>query len=251
MCLIAFAWQPGQAIPLRLIGNRDEFYARPTAALARWQDKPEVIGGRDLEAGGTWLAARPGIVAALTNVRDPSLPIPSKAPSRGALVTQALESDDIERWLEALAQGGAARYAGFNLLVATPTMLWHLHRGREQIALNQIAPGVHGLSNADLNTPWPKLLKAREALAAAEKFWPARPIDTLLDTRQAPDDQLPDTGIGVAWERFLSPPFIQGEKYGTRATTWVTLARNGAVEMNERRFGRHGKPLGETALSLS
>ncbi len=142
MCLISFAWQPGTPMPLRLMGNRDEFHARPTAPLGEWQDNPAIVGGRDLEAGGSWLAAkRGGVVAALTNVRDPQLGTPPGAPSRGELVADALQCSDIKAWLTALSQGEAMRYAGFNLLVATPQRLWHLHRSRGRLALTEVAPG--------------------------------------------------------------------------------------------------------------
>ncbi len=119
MCLITFRWSPDSHTPLRLAGNRDEFHARPTAPLSAWSDKA-LLGGRDLEAGGTWLAAnRYGIVAALTNVRDTTLPTPPNAPSRGELVAGVLTSDNPAAWLDTMASHQAERYAGFNLLVAT------------------------------------------------------------------------------------------------------------------------------------
>lgn len=253
MCLMAFAWQPDTAVPLRLAGNRDERHDRPTASLHYWAENPDVLGGRDLEAGGSWLAARRGgRVAALTNVRDPAILTPVNAPSRGELVAQALQCDDIDEWLTRLAEQEAHHYAGFNLLVATPTRLWHLHRGLHDVALTNVPPGVHGLSNAHLNTPWPKLCAVRQALqhSAMEDDWRQATGQALHATHQAPDSRLPDTGIGLTLERTLSAAFIVGEAYGTRATTWLSLDRQGHVEITEQRFGPSGRFEGETTLSL-
>lgn len=257
MCLISFAWQPGTPTPLRLMGNRDEFYARPTAPLGEWQDSPDIIGGRDLEAGGSWLAAkRGGVVAALTNVRDLQLSVPTGAPSRGELVANALQSDDIEGWLTALNEGEALRYAGFNLLVATPQRLWHLHRGRDRLALSEVSPGVHGLSNADLNSPWPKLLQVRDALeqsllpVGTLQTWPSAVQRAMQNPQQAADEALPDTGVGLELERQLSAAFIVGEHYGTRATSWLTMDSHGHIEITEQCFGPLGRFEGETTLAL-
>lgn len=263
MCLITFAWHPGSPTPLRLMGNRDEFHARPTAPLDYWQDCPAIAGGRDLEAGGSWLAARQGgIVAAVTNVRDPRLTTPPGAPSRGALVADALQCDDIESWLTALKQSEALRYAGFNLLVATPQRLWHLHRSRDRLALREVPPGVHGLSNADLNSPWPKLLHVRDALEQSllrdgllqecqTPPWPTAVRRAMQNPDEAAVEALPDTGVGLELERQLSAAFIVGERYGTRSTSWVTLDHQGHVEITEQRFGPLGHFEGETSLTIA
>ncbi|MGQ7260371.1 NRDE family protein [Vreelandella sp. V005] len=257
MCLISLAWQPGTPTPLRLMGNRDEFHARPTAPLAAWSDTPAIVGGRDLEAGGSWLAAkRGGIVAALTNVRDPLLNVPPGAPSRGELVANALRCNDIDVWLTKLSQGGALRYTGFNLLVATPQRLWHLHRGRGRLALNEVLPGVYGLSNADLDSPWPKLLHVRNALERTliqvdlTQGWPNEVQRAMQNPQEAADEALPDTGVGLELERQLSAAFIIGERYGTRATSWLTLDAQGNIEMTEQRFGALGRFEGQTTLAL-
>ncbi|MGO1396440.1 MAG: NRDE family protein [Halomonas sp.] len=256
MCLITFAWQPGSAVPLQLMGNRDEFHARPTAPLAHWQDASGLVGGRDLEAGGSWLATkRGGVVAALTNVRDPRLQVPPGAPSRGELVADALQCDDIEAWLMALAQGEAWRYAGFNLLVTTSQRLWHLHRGYGRLTLSEVAPGVHGLSNADLNSPWPKLVQVRNALEQSlvqERLlaWPSAVQRAMQNAQEAAIEALPDTGVGLELERQLSAAFIVGERYGTRATSWLTLDARGNIEITEQRFGPLGRFEGETTLAL-
>lgn len=262
MCLITFAWQPGTPTPLRLMGNRDEIHARPTAPLGYWQDNTAIAGGRDLEAGGSWLAAkRGGVVAVLTNVRDPQLLTPPRAPSRGELVANALQCEDIEGWLTALNQGDALSYAGFNLLVATPHQLWHLHRSRERLTLCKVPPGVHGLSNADLNSPWPKLLHVRNALEhslskqgvlneAPLPAWPSAVQRAMQNPQEASVKELPDTGVGIELERQLSAAFIIGERYGTRATSWLTLDHQGHIEITEQRFGAQGRFQGETTLRL-
>lgn len=239
-------------MPLQLIGNRDEFHARATAPLAAWDDAPHLVGGRDLEAGGSWLATnRQGRVAALTNVRDPALVTAPGAPSRGHLVSQALECDDIDTWLGHLAEGEAAKYAGFNLLVATPNRLWYLHRGREQLSLCEVSPGVHGLSNATLDTPWPKLLSVKAALAQVDGMqFPGPALPAFKDPQTAPISELPDTGVGRELEHQLSAAFIVGERYGTRATTWLSLARDGNIRLTEQRFGPWGTFEGDTTLTI-
>jgi uncharacterized protein with NRDE domain len=254
MCLIAFDHHPGGEWPLRLVANRDEFHVRPTAPLAVWQDAPEIIGGRDLEAGGSWLAVhRRGRLAAVTNVRDPRLKVAADAPSRGALVRDALTCPDLPAWLDRLATGEAERYAGFNLLAGDGQRLWHLHRGLDGIALREVTPGLHGLSNASLNSPWPKLIGARQGLGASLKHgrWPEDALAAMADPHPADDDQLPETGVGLAMERMLSSPFIVGEHYGTRAMTWVSWHASGRIEIGERRFGPEGVALGESVERLT
>ncbi|WP_075878635.1 NRDE family protein [Vreelandella massiliensis] len=253
MCLLAFDWQPGAPTPLRLIGNRDEFYARPTKALHHWGDMP-ITGGRDLEAGGTWLAVnRQGMLATLTNVRDPTLTTPSGAPSRGELVVQALTCTYLPGWLEQLKEK-AVHYAGFNLLVATPRQMWHLHHSRECTVLRQVPRGVHALSNADLDSPWPKTVKLGEAVTQDTTppiTWPETARQVIQQSEEAPSHLLPDTGVGMALEQRLSAAFIVGDTYGTRATTWVTLDQQGSAAITEQRFGPHGRFEGEAALHIT
>ncbi|WP_275288584.1 NRDE family protein [Halomonas elongata] len=251
MCLIALDFRPSSAVPLRLVANRDEFHARPTAPLGAWEGAPSIIGGRDLTAGGGWLAMHErGRFAAVTNVRDPRLEVAPDAPSRGALVRSALECDDLAAWLADLAEGEALHYAGFNLLAGDGQRLWHLHRGLDALTLAEVAPGLHGLSNATLDTPWPKLLDARQGLAASRHArWPQDALLAFADTRQASDDRLPDTGVGRELERRLSAAFIIGSDYGTRATTWLEWHADGRFEIGERRFGPQGVRLGENQIT--
>lgn len=253
MCLIAFDHRPGEAMPLRLVANRDEFHARPSAALAPWDDAPGIVGGRDLEAGGTWLAVhRRGRFAAVTNVRDPGLGVPRGAPSRGALVRKALQCPDLPAWLARLADGKARDYAGFNLLAGDGRRLWHLHRGRDRVVLTRVSAGLHGLSNADLDTPWPKLILARQGLAASLHHgrFPEDALREFADPHPAADRQLPDTGVGLELERRLSAAFIRGEDYGTRASTWLAWQADGRLAIGERRFGPLGTRLGENVIEL-
>ncbi|MFQ3787872.1 NRDE family protein [Halomonas sp. A29] len=249
MCLVAFDFRPETAVPLRLVANRDEFFQRATAPLEAWQDAPDIVGGRDLEAGGSWLAVhRGGRVAAVTNVRDPALKVSADAPSRGHLVREALECPDLAGWLARLAASDGWRYAGFNLLAGDGHRLWHLHRSRERLLLSEVTPGIHGLSNASLDTPWPKLIAARQGLAMAlRRRWPEDAMSALSDSCPVDDHHLPDTGVGLELERRLSPPFIVGEQYGTRATTWLEWNDDaGVIVLEEHRYGPGGAALGKT-----
>ncbi|MDW5377408.1 NRDE family protein [Halomonas sp. HP20-15] len=256
MCLIAFDWRPGSATPLRLAANRDERHDRPAAPLARWRDCAEILGGRDLEAGGSWLAAHAaGRVAAITNVRAPGFKANASGPSRGHLVHQALICADLGAWLKWLANQAAQAYAGFNLLACDGETLWHLHHGPYGTRLSQVAPGLHGLSNASLDSPWPKLVQARQRLAGLLDD-PGRPFlsdawELLGDTRQADDENLPDTGVGLALERQLSAAFILGQNYGTRASTLLEWRAHGEIVIVERRFEPGGVTAGQQRCHLS
>ncbi|WP_110686858.1 NRDE family protein [Salinicola aestuarinus] len=247
MCLIAFDWQPDAPVTLKLAANRDEFYARPAWPLHHWADAA-ITGGRDAAQGGTWLAAAPGgRFAALTNVREPAGSTPLSPPSRGELVRSALETDDLAVWLESLAQGGAKAYAGFNLIALRAGALWHLHHGRRGIRLTRIPPGCHALSNATLDTPWPKVEKALSAARQARQAtWHDAVRIALSDPRIAPDSRLPATGVDRETERFLSSAFIRGERYGTRALTLVSVQANGVTHLQEQAFGPWGALTGDS-----
>lgn len=246
MCLILLAWRAHPQYPLVFAGNRDEAYDRPSAAPGFWRDAPDVYGGRDLEKGGTWLGiARSGRIAAVTNYRErPAVRNASR--SRGELTAGFLRgTDDPHRYLEQVVRSGGS-YGAFSLIVGDRERLWCCsNRGG---GVEQLAPGLHGLSNHLINTPWPKITggKARlgKLLGAGEAELAAGLFDILLDRTPAPDAGLPETGVGLQRERELSPSFIAGDHYGTRASTVVLINRDGDALFIERAFGPRGAALG-------
>lgn len=243
MCLIVFAWRPGTARPLIVAANRDEFYARPTQPLGAWEDAPGVYAGRDLEAGGTWLGIGPqGRFAALTNIRDPGQPLGLR--SRGELVAGFLQGErGVEAYLQHVASRGG-EYSGFNLLVGDGAQLGYLNARQAQP--HMLDEGVYGLSNAELDTPWPKLVKARAGLHRLEQRpEPQQLLALLADAAPAADSELPQTGVGLATEQLLSSVFIASQSYGTRASTVLIVDNNGQRRMVERSFGPFGGRLGE------
>lgn len=248
MCLITFAWRPGHATPLVLAANRDEFYERPARALGAWHDVPGLHAGRDLEAGGTWLGlGQGGRFAALTNIRDPRHPATGR--TRGELCVGFLGGTQTPEAFMAEAHRRAADYAGFNLLVGDGRELWFLHsRGPGP---RRLEAGLYGLSNADLDTPWPKVRKTKAALAEClDVVRPADLLNLMHDPQPASDATLPDTGVGLETERMLSPVFIASRTYGTRATTALIVRGDGSREVVERGFGPFGKPLDDVHLNL-
>lgn len=252
MCLIAFSWNAHPRWRLLLAGNRDEFHARPSAALARWSDVP-IIGGRDLEAGGTWLGVTAdGRCCVVTNVRDPH--DPQLGVSRGLLATDYLGGvlDATHHARQLLSS--AASYRPFNLLTFDAQAAFYLGN-RPEPRVQAVTPGVHGLSNADFNTPWPKtrtlMQRLQDWIEAGDAFDFAPLFEALADEQVAPDAQLPDTGVGLERERWLSSAFIRGAEYGTRASTVVAIDHDGGGVIAERRFGPHGRFEGETLLRLA
>lgn len=243
MCLIVLAWQPEQDLSLVVAANRDEFHSRPSLPLVPWTDSPGLIAGRDLQAGGTWMGVTlDGRFAALTNIRRPGQAQGLR--SRGELPEQYLRGQLSPEDYLCRLQARRGDYAGFNLLLGDQYSLWHLNS--EEGLARPLAPGVYGLSNASLDTPWPKLQRAKTALT---RCLPAPSLDDLLQLladRQRPDDQeLPDTGVPLDMERLLSSAFIASPDYGTRASTALIRHTDGALEICERRFGPDG-PLGDT-----
>ncbi|MBC2689157.1 NRDE family protein [Pseudomonas kielensis] len=248
MCLIIFAWRPDHATPLIVAANRDEFYARPSLPLAAWPEAPQVHAGRDLEAGGTWLGVgADGRFAALTNIRNPHQPPARK--SRGELVARFLTGEmPIDQYLADVV-GRSLEYAGFNLLIGNRQELWHYNA--QETAPNPLAAGVYGLSNAGLDTPWPKLVKAKAALTEVlDDPQPQALLALLGDPQTAPFGDLPDTGVGLATESLLSSVFIASPTYGTRASTALIVQADGSRVMVERSFGPYGGHLGEVQIRL-
>jgi uncharacterized protein with NRDE domain len=244
MCLIAWNWQPGGALPLLVLANRDEFYARPALALHAWPCG-QVLAGKDAQAGGTWLGlGRQGSqarFAAITNFREPTT-ARSDAPTRGTLVPDFLQSgSSAAEFLERL-QARASLYNPFNLLLFDGAALlgFESHSGRTLL----LAPGIGAVSNAGFNTPWPKLQRLSQSLHAHAGFPQPEPepeqLLGLLEHRApAPDADLPATGIPIALERALSPIFIQTPDYGTRASS-VVLVRAQGAEILEKTFDGQG-----------
>ena len=240
MCLVVLAWKARPDLPLIVAANRDEWRERPTEAAHWWPDHPELLAGRDLQAGGTWMGVtRAGRFAAVTNFRDPS-DKRSTARSRGGLVTDFLLGRLAPQGFLAALAPRAGEYNGFNLIVGDGESLWYF--GSREGEARAIEPGVHGLSNHLLDEPWPKVVRGRMAMqdALREPDPAPRLFDALADGRGAPDDALPDTGVGILWERRLASPLITGADYGTRSSTVVTVARDGAIGFEERTLGPDG-----------
>ena len=246
MCLIVVGWRVHPDYPLVVAANRDEFYARPTAPLARWPDAPQVIGGIDLEAGGTWLGITDGgRFAAVTNVREPGMGKGSC--SRGELTRSFLLGAASAADYAARIQG--AQYAGFNLLLADGEKL--VYCSNRDAPPRILPPGIYGLSNHLLDSPWPKLLTARERFAAALASLPeqARFFELLADQTVVDDENLPRTGVPIEWERLLSAIFVKSADYGTRASTLILHQTDHTATVREDSFGPHGRPLQSLVIS--
>lgn len=247
MCLILIAHGARSDFPLVIAANRDEYYRRPTASAGFWQDHPHILAGRDLECMGTWLGVtRRGRFAAITNFRDPR-GHKTDAPSRGELVRNFLASDREPReYLEHVASE-ALRYNGFNLLAGDLDGVFYF--SSHTAVTHQVSPGIHGLSNHLLDTPWPKVERGKQRLLAALAGEPSAEalLDLLYDREPAPERELPDTGVGLELERVLSPALIVSPHYGTRASTAVLFAGDGSVSFAERTI----LPGGSTGSTVS
>ena len=246
MCLVVFAWQHRPGLPLVLAANRDEFLKRPTVRAAFWAEAPDLLAGRDLEAGGTWLGVtRTGRVAFLTNHRDPRSHREG-APSRGALVVEFLRGNESPGDFLQRKKGDAARFNGFHLVVSDLSELWYFTN--TEGGPRRLPPGIHGISNGPVDEPWPKVRRSTERLARVLEA-PAAPepealLDLLSDRERAADAELPSTGIPLEWERLLSSAFIESEAYGTRSSTVLLVSADGRVRFVERTFegGRPSHP---------
>jgi uncharacterized protein with NRDE domain len=264
MCLILLALDVVPGRPWLLLGNRDEFHARPSAAAQAWTDAPDVIGGRDLEAGGSWLALnRSGRFAAITNVRSGASRRGTR--SRGELVATfargSMAPDSYARDTAAYR----AEFGPFNFIVGDRNAVACASSLRDEAW--SLEPGVHVLSNGPPDVLWPKAARLRARFLAlypaageheraspnAELSEAPQPEDTALldllaDTSQPPDDALPETGVPFELERILAPIFIRGEQYGTRASSLAYARSDGGMVLHERRFGPGGVPAGETRI---
>jgi uncharacterized protein with NRDE domain len=249
MCLILLAWRAHPNYPLVIAANRDEYHAR-AAAPASWWQQPQILAGRDLSAGGTWLAlARDGRFAALTNYRDPSRQRPD-APSRGALIPAMLATRrSAADQLQQLQRDGAA-YNGFNLIFGDGAQL-AIYESVAGVG-RLLEPGVYGLSNHLLDTPWPKVANAKAALGAALTHLPdeAPLLQLLRDQQRADDAHLPRTGVSQEWERMLSSAFIRSDTYGTRCSNLVRMNQLGLIRFTEWTWNSSGELSGQVDFSF-
>lgn len=247
MCLIALNWQPDSDQPLLLIANRDEFHRRPTRPAQPWPESPSCLGGRDLSAGGGWLAVNQnGRFAAVTNVRLADEMHREFLRSRGELVRNFLLSEESAEIFATKSLARAEEYAGFNLLVSDGDELWHANNRMNEC--QRLSAGIHVVSNASLSDRWPKMESARRILVEQAKsnvVDHSRLFLAMEDTQIPNDDDLPDTGVGKEFERYVSPVFIAGAEYGTRATTLIRLGRSQS-ELVERRFAPNAVISGES-----
>jgi uncharacterized protein with NRDE domain len=286
MCLLVIAWNTHPRYRLVVAANRDEFHDRPTAPMAKWPPPNDILAGRDLRANGTWLALdRRRRFGVITNFRDLQRAQP-QAPSRGELIPRYLGAQSTPAAFLSALEPDAGAYAGFNLLLADEQSLWYACNRTDPLAQNEgspppsqinasaartlrpgaatsaqnpfaraLPPGVYGLSNQFLDTPWPKLRRVRREFAT----WLARPAGSadelfaILDDRTVveADEELPRTGLSMEWERILSAPFVLHPDYGTRCSTVLLLEHSGACVLIERRFDRLGQGSGESHWILN
>lgn len=245
MCLLLLGYRLAAEWPLVLAANRDEFHQRPTRAAHWWPDRP-VLAGRDLEAGGTWMGVhRSGRFAAITNYRDPPSHRP-QARSRGELVLRALAGEFAGASGRDRLRAEGSAYNSFNLLFGDAEGLWYY--SDRQASVRALPPGLYGLSNHLLETPWPKVQRGREQLQAyldGPRLGLTEPLLELLgDRSQPPERQLPQTGVPPEWERLLAPIFIVDPRYGTRASTCLLQRADGRIRYVERSYGAAGEALG-------
>ncbi len=242
MCLIIVSYKVHPDYPLVVAANRDEMYKRPTREAQFWSDKPSILAGQDLEKGGTWLGLdTSGRFAAVTNYRDGSKS-ETGITSRGLLVSLYLQNHDSpERYLEQTITK-ISDFGGFNLLLGDVSALYFLNSRDRRY--RQLQAGIFGISNGCFDEPWPKVESGKQGLSmlmATDKVDDHEAIlDLLADSRQPDDQSLPDTGIGLQWERILAPVFIRAEEYGTRASTVLSIDKENKVRFSERSYDSAG-----------
>jgi uncharacterized protein with NRDE domain len=259
MCLLVVAWQAHPRYALVVAANRDEFHERPTAPMSKWPPPNDILAGRDLRANGTWLALdRQRRFGVVTNFRDLQRPQP-QAPSRGGLIPRYLSGGASPAAFFGALEADAPAYAGFNLLLADRDSLWYgCNRSDGTPAESRFArplpPGVYGLSNQFLDTPWPKLRRVRQEFEAwlARATGSTEELFAMLEDRTVvqTDEELPRTGLPREWERILSAPFVLHPDYGTRSSTVFLLEHSGAFVLIERRFDREGTANGESKWAV-
>ncbi len=247
MCLVVFAWKSHPDYRLILAANRDEFHGRPSQDADWWPDQPDLLAGRDLQAGGTWLAThRSGRFATVTNYRENQRVKPGLR-SRGEIVTNFVAGE--AEPMSFVASISDAPYAGVSVLAADRENLCYAsNRGDAATALS---PGVYGLSNASLDAPWSKLLRSKEALAKLlddDRVNPTELLRILADRTPAATSEVVSNDLPFKLARALTAPFIVADEYGTRCSTTVLVSNDGRIEFFERRFDKKGNPSGESGF---
>lgn len=253
MCLIALAWKHHPNYSLVVAANRDEFHKRETAPANYWHDQPHVLAGRDLEQGGTWLGiTTQGKFAGVTNARG-TQQANKNSPSRGWLLRDYLSGEQSAHECAHELAERVEQYAGFNLFLADRNALYYLSNVTEPV-VRELPAGQYVLSNGHLDSNWPKMQRASEALDTSLKesqVAHSALLNLLTDRTPALDAELPDTGIGASMERLLSPIFITSPVYGTRCSTAITADHLGNTEFTERRFNSRGEAVGESSYKLT
>ncbi len=250
MCLILLAWQVHPKFPCVLAANRDEFHERPTRSAEWWTDHEGMLAGRDLKEGGTWLGVtRSGRFAALTNFRDPRLQR-TDVRSRGTLVTDVLDSGRSVAESLAYLRSVAHDYNAFNMIFSDGERLGVFESVRGDG--RELGPGIFGLSNDLLDTPWPKVRNAKSRLASAltDPHEVSALMNLLRDDRQAPDAELPETGISMEWERLLSSAFVRADRYGTRCSTVFRIGDDRHAHFDEWSWGLAGEEIGKVGYQF-
>jgi uncharacterized protein with NRDE domain len=236
MCLIFLSLNNHPQYRLIVAANRDEFYKRKTAPAHFWEDFPHILAGRDLEAGGTWMGITlQGKIAMVTNYRD-LRNLKPRAPSRGILVSDFLANGEKPYPYVCNILSRAPDYNGFNLIAGTVHEMIYYSNIRPEP--QQLMPGIYGLSNHLLNTPWPKVERGKKVFEEiiTSKFTHRDLLEFLYNDEQAPDELLPDTGVGIERERILSAMFIKSPDYGSRCSTIITIDYDNKVSFTERIF---------------
>lgn len=247
MCILFIAVKKHPKFPLIIAANRDEFHPRPTQTSQFWDNYPNLLAGKDLSAGGTWMGVtRNGKVSALTNIRDPSRQN-DNAKTRGELVTQFLNKNITQPDYASALEKSTEDYNGYNLLFGTLSPLELSVFNNHTLRHQQLSQGYYGLSNASLDKPWPKIERGKQALAdycESHQEIDTRALFRLLgDNTQAEDEDLPETGVPYEWEKQLSSIFIRGERYGTRSSTILTVDNDNHVEWIEHTFNPEGQTI--------
>jgi len=252
MCLILLSYGMHDRYHLILAANRDEFYERPSLSVSLWDNAPGVIAGKDLQRGGTWLGiTKTGRLAMLTNYREQP-PFGQNAPSRGWLVRDFLcGQEEPKAYLEKI-EVERFEYNGFSLILGDMNHLFYISNRGNMV---ELSPGLYGLSNRLLNTPWPKIKRGKEALglllSRSDNLLPEDIFHILADRSRPRDEELPDTGVGLEWERILSSIFITSPKYGTRSSSVIMIDRRNHIMFIERVFNNHPDPWMEVKFEFT